>query len=122
MKNKNTAIEFIGISEKEYTVYSYLIRALPGGEIVGDCRLRVGAGLDTIGNIGYSVDEEHRNQGHATYACARLLEHARSLGLEKAYAVCQKDNTASIRVCEKLGGIPDGDTDKCVRFCFSPKK
>ncbi len=122
MKEKSTAIEFIGISEKGYTVYSYLIRSLPDREIVGDCCLRVGEGLDGIGNIGYTVDEAHRNRGHATRALSCLLKEAHTLGLRKIYAVCKKDNFASARVCEKLGGVPDGGSCDRLRFCFFEKK
>ena len=122
MTQRKTAIEFIGISEKTYTVYSYLIRSLPDREIVGDCCLRVGEGLSEIGNIGYTVDEAHRNKGHATRALDCLLGEARALGLRKIYAVCKKNNAASVRVCEKLGGIPDGGACDRIRFCFCPKK
>ena len=122
MKEKNTAIEFTCVSDKGYTAYCYLIRSLPDGVIVGECCLRIGEGLDGIGNIGYSVDEEYRGRGHATSACALILLVARTLGLQKAYAVCKKDNLPSIRVCEKLGAAPIGETENCVRFCFYLKK
>lgn len=122
MKEKRTAIEFIGVSDKGYTVYSYLIRSLPDREIIGDCCIRVGEGLDEIGNIGYAVDEAHRNEGHATRALSCLLDEAHALGLRKIYAVCKKDNAASLRVCEKLGALPDGGSCDRVRFCFFSKK
>lgn len=121
MKKENTAIEFIGASEKNYTVYSYLIRSLPGGEIIGDCCIRIGEGLDGIGNIGYTVDEAHRNEGHATRACALLLCEARALGLDNVSAVCEKGNAASVRVCEKLGGVPIGGACDRLHFCFFRK-
>ena len=126
MNEAKTAIEFVKISEKNahgYAVYSYFIRSMPDRETVGDCCLRVGEGLCEIGNIGYAVDAKKRCLGHATRACRLLLCEAGALGLESVTVVCEEKNMPSRRICEKLGGVIEGEGvssrgEKTVKYKF----
>lgn len=54
--------------------------------------------------IGYSLIPEYRGYGYATEAGKALVEWAFGQpGVRRVIAECEKDNTASARVLEKLG-------------------
>ena len=106
-KGKLIGIEFLCIQEKAqcgYTSYEYLIREISGGKAVGNCCLRTGDGLASVGNLGYAVDVDFRGRGYATEAAELLLCEAKALGLSEITAVCRADNLPSRRICEKIGG------------------
>ena len=106
-KGKLIGIEFAAVRDRTmqgFTVYEYLIKKLPDGETVGDACLRIGRVPPELGNVGYSVDEDHRGQGYATEALALLCSEARALGLDGLSVICRTENTPSRRVCEKCGG------------------
>ncbi len=56
------------------------------------------------GHIGYGVAPMYRNQGCATAMLALALAKAKSLGIEHALVICDKDNIASARVAQKTVG------------------
>jgi RimJ/RimL family protein N-acetyltransferase len=54
--------------------------------------------------VGYAIAKEKWGNGYATEAAAAAVDHAfRRLKLERIVAVAYPENTASIRVMEKLG-------------------
>jgi predicted acetyltransferase len=57
------------------------------------------------GHIGYEVRPSERRKGYATLMLGFGLERARQMGLQRVLITCDDDNTASIRVIEKNGGI-----------------
>jgi predicted acetyltransferase len=106
-KGKLIGIEFAAVRDRTmqgFTVYEYLIKKLPDGETVGDACLRIGRVPPELGNVGYSVDEDHRRQGYATETLALICSEARALGLDGLSVTCREENTPSRRVCEKCGG------------------
>jgi ribosomal-protein-alanine N-acetyltransferase len=60
-------------------------------------------------SIGYWIGTPHQGQGHATRAVGLVLRlMARDLGLHRAEAVTQIENTASQNVLRKNGFLPIG--------------
>jgi predicted acetyltransferase len=60
------------------------------------------------GHLGYGIRPSARRRGLATWATARMLDEARTLGLERVLAVCTLDNAASVRTIERCGGVLEG--------------
>ncbi|MGY2067930.1 GNAT family N-acetyltransferase [Blastococcus sp. SYSU DS0619] len=79
-----------------------------GQRVLGGVALR--HRLDAVllhagGHVGYGIRPSARGQGLATWALGRMLEHARTLGLDRVLLVCGEDNTASARTIERSGGV-----------------
>ena len=90
--------------EKKY-VPAYHFAICLGGEAIGDINLRIGY-TDSLyygGQIGYNIDEKYRGNGYAVTACRLLQPVAKAHGMKKLLITNLKTNTASRRVCEKLG-------------------
>jgi predicted acetyltransferase len=60
-----------------------------------------------MGHIGYGVRPSARGHGIATWALGRMLDEARTIGLERVLIVCEPDNIASSSVIERNGGVLD---------------
>ena len=58
-----------------------------------------------VGHIGYGVRPSARGRGVATWALGRMLNEARTIGLERVLIVCEPGNIASARVIEHHGGV-----------------
>ena len=86
-------------------VPGYVFDICVTGEKVGIINLRIGytEGLYYGGQIGYRVDEAHRGKNYAARACRLIAHLARAHGMTKLLIANDRENTASIRVCEKLG-------------------
>lgn len=73
-----------------------------GGELIGD----FGVGWDDDGTeaeIGYTLRREQHCSGFATEAVAAVVTRLFSEGVERITCSVDPDNTASIRVLEKVG-------------------
>jgi predicted acetyltransferase len=59
------------------------------------------------GNIGYAVRASMRRKGYGDVILKLTLEHIRkiNLPLEKVLITCHDENTGSIRIIEKNGGV-----------------
>jgi len=98
------------IPEKNY-VPAYEFAVCKGSEKVGEVNLRIGyagfgpdlSSLYYGGQIGYSIDENHRGNGYAARACRLLLPVAKAHHMTKLLITNHTGNDASRRVCEKLG-------------------
>ncbi len=92
------------IPEKKW-VPSYAFGIYLGDERIGDIDLRVGytESLYYGGQIGYSIHEEHRGHGYAAAACRLLVPVIKAHGMKTVLITNNITNTASRRVCEKLG-------------------
>ena len=85
-------------------IYFFSIVLLGADLHIGGCVLSVkpeGSG-DAI--IGYTIGRRHWDRGFATEAACALLTFAfGDLALRRVFAYCDKSNTASWRVMEKVG-------------------
>ena len=66
---------------------------------------------DHGGHIGYGVRPSARRRGAATRMLALTLAEARHRGLQRVLLTCQWDNTGSIRVIERNGGVLDSESE-----------
>ncbi len=72
-------------------------------------------------------DADRTSQGFATEAASAVLDHLFNQGWSQIVAHIDKDNTASIRVAERLGGVVDPDAqlpdwlENAHRFVIRPK-
>ncbi|QOL51070.1 GNAT family N-acetyltransferase [Massilia litorea] len=69
---------------------------------IGVCGLAKRDFLDDV-DIGYAFLPQYGGQGYAIEAARAVLAHAKRLGLKRIVATVRPDNSASIRVLEKLG-------------------
>src|SRR5215475_14697703 len=77
------------------------------GRLVGFVRL--GLGPHRSAKLGYAIRFDRWGRGFATEAAGALLRFGfDDLGLHRVTAACGPDNTASIRVLEKLGYVSEG--------------
>jgi len=74
------------------------------GEMVGVVGFRdINRELNS-GEIGYWISSNHQGKGIVTKSCKRLIQYAfNDLGIEKVEISVASDNSASCRVCERLG-------------------
>jgi len=87
-------------------VYHFGLRV--GGRRIGGIELRVAcdAALERArGHFGYFVRPESRGRGYAERASRLLLPLARAHGLDPLWIICDADNRASRRTCERLGAV-----------------
>lgn len=86
-------------------VPAYHFAVCMGSEKIGGIDLRIGYtnGLYYGGQIGYGIDEKYRGNGYAGRACRLLLPVAKAHNMTKLLITNNHTNTASRRVCEKLG-------------------
>ena len=98
-----------GVSKKNW-LPAYDFAVCRGGEKIGSINLRMGYGGGPYnsncyygGQIGYGIDEKYRGNGYAVRACCLLLPVARAHNMTKLLITNDVSNTASRRVCEKLG-------------------
>ena len=103
------------LPEKKW-VPAYVFEICCNGSHVGELNLRIGYtdGLYYGGQIGYSVDEQHRGHGYAEKACRLLAPVIRAHGMKKVLFTNNITNIDSKRTCEKLGA-------KLIRIARLPK-
>ena len=87
-------------------MYRFDIVRLHDGIKVGEADLRLGyvRNLYYGGNIGYSIMEEHRGNGYAQKAVRLMFVVARAHRMPYLIITCAKDNEASRKTLEHLGG------------------
>ena len=79
------------------------------GAMVGDCAFYLSANDPRQGEIGMTLARAHQGQGFATEAVARLLDYLfGELDLHRVRANCDPENTASIRLLERIGMRHEG--------------
>jgi RimJ/RimL family protein N-acetyltransferase len=75
-----------------------------GGRLVGDVGLSPADGEAGVIKVGYTISPAFQGRGFATEAVGALVTYAfDALGAEVVRAYAGADNTASIRVAEKIG-------------------
>jgi RimJ/RimL family protein N-acetyltransferase len=80
----------------------YVVALKEDGCPLGVCGLAKRDFLDDV-DIGYAFLPQYGGQGYAFEAATGVLAHARKLGLKRLVATVRPDNSASIRLLEKLG-------------------
>lgn len=88
------------------------------GQLVGRCGL-FNSVVDGQGEaeLSYLIDPEVAGNGFATEASSALIEYARSvLGVTRIVALISPENTASIRVAEKLGFYYEAQRSEASEF------
>jgi [ribosomal protein S5]-alanine N-acetyltransferase len=81
----------------------YLIEVKESGAAIGICGLVKRDALEHA-DIGYALLPEFAGQGYAIEAAQATVEYARkTLGINRLFAVVNRDNLSSIRLLEKLG-------------------
>lgn len=80
-----------------------------GNHVLGGIALRHASHplIPRAGHIGYGIRPSARGRGLATWAVARVLEEAYVLGMNRILAICESDNTASVKTLERQGGTAD---------------
>jgi RimJ/RimL family protein N-acetyltransferase len=74
------------------------------GHVIGDVRLRSGSPRDAQGELGWVFHPGHQGHGYATEAARALMRLGfEELGFHRIWAQLDPRNTASARVCERLG-------------------
>lgn len=76
-------------------------------KIIGmiDLRHTLNDFLKDLGNCGYSVRPLERKQGYADQMVRQLLLVAKAAGILKLHLSVERDNTASVKVIRKNGGL-----------------
>jgi RimJ/RimL family protein N-acetyltransferase len=59
-------------------------------------------------DIGFALLPEYRRSGYALEAARAVLGHARSIGLSRLLGIVIPENTASVRLLERLGFSCEG--------------
>jgi len=74
------------------------------GQVIGDVLVRTGQLAHRQAEIGWVLNPEYHGHGYATEAARDLIELAfGSLDMHRVWAQLDPRNTASARVCERLG-------------------
>ena len=82
--------------------------AIDDGKFIGEFQLRTEFTekvLNDIGSIGYAVRVSEWGKGYGTEILRLGLEIAKEKGMEKVLLNINDSNVASIRLCEKSGGV-----------------
>jgi RimJ/RimL family protein N-acetyltransferase len=87
-------INAIEVRETGVVAGTVLVKPLPDGD--GEIE------------VGWHLHPDSWGNGYATEAARGAIEHAFAGGLAEIYAVVKPANTASLRVCERLGMTPLG--------------
>ena len=91
---------------------------LKDGILIGRAGLSAAKGYENT-ELGFTVGVPWQRQGYAFEACSQILLFAGwVLGLDRVYANVREGNTASVRLCEKLGFHPDHEPGRegYIRF------
>lgn len=77
------------------------------GKIIGmiDLRHTLNEFLKDLGNCGYSVRPSERKKGYAAEMLRQLRKAAKDAGIKELHISVEQDNTASIKVIQKNGGL-----------------
>jgi ribosomal-protein-alanine N-acetyltransferase len=91
-------------SEQPRVKYSFAVTLKTNGQLIGNCNLRKNQLEDRVAEIGYEIAPAHWGKGYATEAARAIVAFGfDELKLHRIAAWCITENTASVRVLEKLG-------------------
>jgi RimJ/RimL family protein N-acetyltransferase len=85
----------------------FYLAVTAGETLVGFARLAISG--THVGKLGYAIAADHWGHGYASDAAATLVDFGfHQLGLHRISAAIGPENTASIRVAERLGMTLEG--------------
>ncbi|WP_444919866.1 GNAT family N-acetyltransferase [Microbulbifer sp. CnH-101-G] len=88
--------------------FGFYKASLPDGTGVGTCGLIKREGLEDV-DIGFAFLPEYRGRGYAKEAARAIMDYARGqLALKRIVAIARPDNTASVKLLEKIGLKAEG--------------
>lgn len=97
--------------ENVYKFYGYgmwVIALKESGELIGRVGLEYKEGFDGL-ELGFMLGTAYQHKGYAYEACEAVLRYGRdALGVNSFCAFVNEDNTASVRLCERLGFVKAG--------------
>lgn len=100
--------ENLEVTDEKAPSFTYFLIRISDDKIVGVISIRPilnYALWHLAGNIGYSTRPSERNKGYAKTSLKLALDICRSrFGMELALLACEKDNLASAKAIESLGG------------------
>ncbi|HLG93958.1 MAG TPA: GNAT family protein [candidate division Zixibacteria bacterium] len=89
--------------------YQFAIELKSTKELIGDCALKVNKEDTKQGEIGFTLARQHQGKGLAVEAVSILLGYAfTKLELHRIIAITDCENSASIRLLERLGMRREG--------------
>lgn len=95
--------------EQPRTKFQLAITLKATQALIGNCGIRLAQADARVGDIGYELSPDHWGHGYATEAAQTIVAFGfQELHLHRIWAECVADNTASIRVLEKLGMRQEG--------------
>lgn len=81
----------------------WTLERIEDGRIIGRAGYSVRNGFDQV-ELGFLVGMEFQRQGYALEACSAILDYGRDiLQFDSVQTLVKAENTASVRMCEKLG-------------------
>ena len=91
------------------TKFQLAITLAPGGQLIGNCGIRMKTPRAREADLGYELDPRYWGCGYATEARSALLAFGfQELGLHRIWAQCIAENVASAHVLEKIGMRQEG--------------
>jgi aminoglycoside 6'-N-acetyltransferase len=87
------------------------------GRVIGDLLVRAGQFADRQAEIGWAFNPEYHGRGFATEAARELLALAfAELGMHRVFAQLDPRNSASAKLCERLGMRREGHFHEDIWF------
>jgi len=97
--------------------FQFAIELAATGAMIGDCALHALANNPHEVEIGFTLAPESQGRGYATEAVACLLDYVFGpLAKERAIAITDARNTASIGMLDRLGFVRDATPSKPIMF------
>lgn len=102
-----------------YSFYGYgmwIVVNKGDGQVIGRAGIEP---KEAFAELGYVIAREYQNQGYATEVCRAIVTYAADrLSLPAVFVRVQKENTASLRICEKLHfqSVPHADDSDMLLF------
>lgn len=97
--------------ENVYGFYGFgmwILEEKGSGKVVGRAGLEYREGFDGL-ELGYMLGVNYQHKGYAYEACSAILAYGIKELEQKAYcSFVDRDNKASIRLCERLGFVSEG--------------
>ena len=101
-------VDFVKRNTEEWnsegqTNFEFVI--LLDGKIIGGCDCDLGHSEDrSYATLGWIINKAYRNHGYASEAASAVLDYAfEVIEIDKVYAQCDINNTASFGVMRKIG-------------------